>query len=199
MYLLTLLDQEYGPGNDLKMTLKPALLLLLLCLTLTVGAQEPKNEFSLDGKWEIIFDHHNTGRSQNLHTNHGFEHHSDKRSIAVPSCWEEIEQDYEGVAYYRKKFTIPASWEGKMVYINFDAVNYVAEVWLNNHVIDFHEGGFTPFSFRIDKSVKFGEDNVLTMRVAGPIILTDKMVDNMGPQETPQWRGGDSWWYMATC
>lgn len=149
-----------------------------------------KNQVSLDGQWEIIFDSNNEGRSQKLHTNTGFERHSDKRSITVPSCWEEIEQDYEGVAYYRKKFTIPANWEGKMIDVNFDAVNYVAEVWLNNNVIDFHEGGFTPFSFRIDKSVNFGEENVLTMRVVGPIILTDKVIDNMGRQETPQWRGG---------
>jgi len=172
------------------MTSKPALLALLLCFALAVSAQGLKNEFSLNGQWEIIFDHNNEGRSQKLHTNYGFEHHSDKRAITIPSCWEEIEQDYEGVAYYRKKFTIPAHWEGKMVYINFDAVNYVAEVWLNNHVIDYHEGGFTPFGFRIDKSVKFGEENVLTMRVVGPIILTNKVVDNMGRQETPQWRGG---------
>jgi len=157
---------------------------------LAASGQGHKNEFSLDGPWEIIFDHYNEGRSHKLHTTYGFEHHSDKRAITVPSCWEEIEQDYEGVAYYRKKFTIPAQWQGKMVYVNFGAVNYVAEVWLNNHVIDYHEGGFTPFSFRIDKSVKFGGENVMTMRVVGPIILTDKVVDRMGRQETPQWRGG---------
>ncbi len=172
------------------MRLKPALSALLFCFALSVSAQGIKTEFSLDGPWEIIFDPHNEGRSQSLHTDRGFERHTGKRAITIPSCWEEIEQDYEGVAYYRKKFTIPASWEGKLVYVNFDAVNYKAELWINNHVIDYHEGGFTPFSFRIDRSVKFGEENVLTMRVVGPIILTDKVVDNMGRQETPQWRGG---------
>jgi len=172
------------------MTKKPALWVLLLCFALAASAQGLKDEFSLNGPWEIIFDPNNEGRSLKLHTNKGFEHHPDKRAITVPSCWEETEQDYEGVAYYRKRFTIPANWEGKLVYVNFDAVNYVAELWLNNHVIDYHEGGFTPFSFRIDKSVKFGEENVLTMRVVGPILLTDKVVDHMGRQETPQWRGG---------
>lgn len=174
------------------MILRHTLWIFFFSISLLGYAQEAIPEISLDGKWEIVFDHDNMGRSQKLHTNQGFEQHSDKRSIAVPSCWEELEQDYEGVAYYRKKFTVPNHWEGKMIYINFDAVNYVAEVWLNKHVIDYHEGGFTPFSFRIDKSVKFGEENVLIMRVVGPIILKDKVVDNMGPQETPQWRGGIS-------
>jgi len=184
------------------MRLKPALSALLFCFALSVSAQGIKKEFSLDGPWEIIFDHHNEGRSQRLFTDRGFERYTGKRAITIPSCWEEIEQDYEGVAYYRKKFTIPASWEGKLVYVNFDAVNYKAEVWLNNHVIDYHEGGFTPFSFRIDRSVKFGEENVLTMRVVGPIILTDKVVDNMGRQETPQWRGGIAggiWQSVSVC
>ncbi|MCP4310878.1 MAG: hypothetical protein GY790_06410 [Bacteroidetes bacterium] len=172
------------------MRTKPTFMVLFLCFVLTVSAHGQTQEISLNGPWEIIFDHQNEGRSQRLHTEQGFERHSGKRVITIPSCWEEIEQDYEGVAYYRKKFTIPASWEGKLVYVNFDAVNYKAELWLNNHVIDYHEGGFTPFSFRIDRSVKFGEENVLTMRVVGPIILTDKVVDHMGRQETPQWRGG---------
>jgi beta-galactosidase len=161
--------------------------LLLLLFASCVQAQK---SMDLNGTWEIIFDHNNEGRAGKWFYNSNFENHPDKREIKVPSCWEEIEKDYEGVAIYRKKFTIPSNWQGRMVYVNFDAVNYVAEVWLNNNVIDFHEGGFTPFSFRIDKSIRFGEENVLTMRVVGPIILTDKVVDNMGRQETPQWRGG---------
>ena len=143
------------------------------------------DQFSLNGKWDIIFDDANAGIQGKWYLNKNFETHPNIRQIEVPSCWEEVEKDYEGVVFYRKKFIIPADWEGKIVSINFDAVNYVAELWLNNKVIDYHEGGFTPFSFRIDKSVKFGEENVLTMRVVGPIILSDKRIDNMGRQETP--------------
>ncbi len=148
------------------------------------------DQITLNGQWEIIFDNKNEGVEGQWYLNKNFEANKAIRQINVPSCWEEYEKDYEGVAFYRKKFVIPYEWEGKIIQINFDAVNYVAEVWLNNKVIDFHEGGFTPFSFRIDKSLKFGEENILTMRVVGPIILTDKRIDNMGRQETPQWRGG---------
>ncbi|MBT3244683.1 MAG: hypothetical protein HN352_16155 [Bacteroidetes bacterium] len=164
-------------------------IVIVLILSLTLGVKAQDN-ISLNGKWEIIFDYNNEGRANKWFFNSNFESHPDKKDIIVPGCWEEIEKNYEGAGFYRKKFTIPAQWEGKMVYINFDAVNYVAELWLNNNVIDYHEGGFTPFSFRIDKSLIFGAENVLTMRVLGPIILENKVVDNMGRQETPQWRGG---------
>ena len=112
------------------------------------------------------------------------------QAIQVPSAWELIKQDYEGVAFYRRTFDVPKAWEGKVVRLHFGAVNYLAEVWLNDEVVGFHEGGFTPFVFRVDEMLKPGQTNVLILRVVGPIIRSDKHVDGVGPLETPQWRGG---------
>jgi hypothetical protein len=145
---------------------------------------------SLDGTWEILFDPENEGRANNWHQEAVFSANEDRRKIEVPSCWELIEQDYEGVAFYRRKFQVPASWAGKTIRLQFDAVNYLAEVWLNDEVVGFHEGGFTPFEFRVDNLLKAGRDNTLILRVVGPIILQDKIVDGVGSLETPQWRGG---------
>jgi len=119
-----------------------------------------------------------------------FEARSDRRIIQVPSCWEEYQKDYEGVAFYLKSFKVPANWEGKVTHMEFDAVNYLSEVWLNDEPVGFHEGGFTPFSFRVDELINPGEENVVTLRVVGPIILTDKRIDGIGRQEVPMWRGG---------
>ena len=73
--------------------------------------------------------------------------------------------------------------------LQFDAVNFRTEVWLNDTAVGEHEGGFTPFEFRIDDLLRFGEKNTLILRVVGPILLQDKVVDGVGPMETPQWRG----------
>ena len=111
------------------------------------------------------------------------------RDIAVPSCWELMEKDYEGVAFYRHAFKVPANWAGKTVRLHFDAVNFRSEVWLNDTAVGMHEGGFTPFEFRVDDLLKFDGENTLMLRVVGPILMQDKRVDGMGPMETPQWRG----------
>jgi hypothetical protein len=111
-------------------------------------------------------------------------------SIDVPGAWELTQQDYEGVAYYRRVFKVPADWSGRVVRLRFGAVNYRSEVWLNEEVVGFHEGGFTPFEFRVDEILKPGEANVLMVRVLGPIVLSSKVIDGVGPLETPQWRGG---------
>ena len=162
----------------------------LLCITVSTFAHQADSTIlSLGGTWEIIFDHNNQGKSTLWHTDVAFENHPSKQEILVPSCWEEVEKDYEGVAFYRRKFTVPGNWEGKTVELEFDAVNYLAEVWINDQVVGFHEGGFTPFKFRVDRLVRPGEENTLTLRVVGPILLTDKNIDGMGQMEVPQWRG----------
>ena len=64
----------------------------------------PQKEISLNGDWEIIFDHQNEGAEALWHENEVFQNLKDKRKIKVPSSWELIEQDYEGVAFYRYAF-----------------------------------------------------------------------------------------------
>lgn len=150
-----------------------------------------QNTHSLDGTWQIIFDKDNQSRSKKLYKNSNFLDHKEIRDITVPSVWERIEKDYEGVAVYRRTFNAPSEWQNKITHISFDAVNYRAEVYLNDNVVGVHEGGFTPFSFRVDSMLNFDKENVLTVRVLGPILLdTDKVIDGMGAMETPQWRGG---------
>ena len=161
-------------------------LIAFLCVGAILFAQ---NQISLDGTWEIIFDDDNLGVEGAWHLNENYDANPGIKEIVVPSCWEEYEKNYEGVAFYRKKFTMPAQWEGKILDLKFDASNYLTQIWLNEQVVGFHEGGYTPFSFRIDKLARPGEENILTVRVIGPIILTDKRIDGMGRLEVPTWRG----------
>ena len=163
---------------------------LLLVLPILGNLLHAQEEISLNGQWEIIFDQDNQGRRADWIKSDAFNRHPEKRSIQVPSAWETIKIDYEGVAFYRKEFVIPADWKGKIIRLQFGAVNYLSEVWLNDEVVGFHEGGFTPFEFRVDKMIHAGTSNVLTLRVVGPIILTDQEIDGMGKMEVPQWRGG---------
>lgn len=166
------------------------LFVLLIGLQFACNAQEDLvvSSLLLDGEWDIIYDDENLGIKNNWFQDAVFEKQSFKK-IDVPSCWEEYEKNYEGVGIYRTKFQIPDNWNDRVVELNFGAVNYKSEFWLNDQVVGFHEGGYTPFSFRVDKLIKPGEENTLVVRVISPIILTDKYIDGMGRQEVPMWRG----------
>ena len=85
--------------------------LLALALPM-IGNADTRDVQSLDGSWTIVFDQANEGREAKWHTQEIFEE-LEKREITVPSCWEEIEQDYEGVATYGKLFPIAFSCGGK--------------------------------------------------------------------------------------
>jgi hypothetical protein len=144
---------------------------------------------SLDGDWEVIFDDNDQGILNKWYTNDNFNIHPSKQTVEVPSALESLIQNYEGVAFYRKQFKVPINWKNQVVEVHFEAANYKTEVWLNDEVVGFHEGGYTPFRFRVDKLLKVGENNSLVVRIVTPIILTDKNVDGLGRQEVPMWRG----------
>lgn len=164
--------------------------ILICCALVSQKYARAQTEISLNGQWEIIFDEKNEGREANWMKSDIFLQQANKQAIEVPSAWERIKKDYEGVAFYQHTFQAPASWESKVIRLHFGAVNYLAEVWLNDEVVGFHEGGFTPFEFRVDEMIKPGTENILTLRVVGPIILSKKEIDGVKPLETPQWRGG---------
>lgn len=168
-------------------SLRPAIIAVLFSLAIAPG--EARESQALSGTWQIAFDRGNTGREASWHKHEVFSKLENLHPIQVPSCWEEIEKDYEGVAFYGTRFTTPADWNGKAVRLHFDAVNFRAEVWLNDVAVGVHEGGFTPFEFQVDDLLRFDQENSLILRVAGPILLRDKQIDGVGPMETTQWRG----------
>ena len=106
----------------------------------------------------------------------------------MPSHWETMKKDYEGVVFYKKSFWVPKSWNVGVFSLHFEAVNYKTEVWVNDQAVGTHEGGFTPFSFQVDEVLKPGEINHIILRVVGPILMTDQRIDEMGRMEVPQWR-----------
>src|SRR5262249_12450355 len=71
---------------------------------------------------------------------------------------------YEGYGWYRKHLTVPSSWSGKEVIIDFQAAFDVAQVYVNGTQVGQHLGGYTGFSFDITKNLVVG-DNVIAVRL----------------------------------
>jgi len=62
-------------------------------------------------------------------------------------------------------FMSPDDWQGKAVTLNFEGVIYKAKVWINGRFLGEHEGGFTPFSFRIEKALRYGDKKRVVVMV----------------------------------
>ena len=74
--------------------------------------------------------------------------------------------DYRFVSWYRRHFTIPSTYSGRRVLVEFQAVTTVADVYVNGTYIGQHKGAYTPFTFDITNNITFGgADNVIAVRV----------------------------------
>ncbi|HZZ29221.1 MAG TPA: DUF4982 domain-containing protein [Pirellulales bacterium] len=73
------------------------------------------------------------------------------------------QNQWAGRTWYRKTFNAPESWKGKKVFIEFEAVRQVAEVYLNDKLLGVCKTGFTPFGFDLTSELHFGGDNVLAV------------------------------------
>lgn len=70
-------------------------------------------------------------------------------------------------AEYRREIEIPAQIEGRVVLVRFGAVNYVAEVFLDGHLVRTHRGAMMPFEADITPYVKSGGRHVLSVKCFG--------------------------------
>ncbi len=148
-----------------------------------------KHTLSLDGDWHVIFDHQNRGRLLNWQHRDDFHGYHDIEQVTVPACLEEFRQDYEGVAWYGKTFELPAEWHGTTIRLCFEAVNYRAEVWVNGRAAGHHEGGYTGFAWEIDDLLHADQANFIAVRVITPLITRDVVIDGLGRDDMPHWRG----------
>ena len=67
--------------------------------------------------------------------------------------------------WYSREFRVPRQWKGKRVMLNFGAVDWHSEVYVDGQLVGEHKGGYDPFSFDITDYLAKGRDHNLTVRV----------------------------------
>ncbi len=104
------------------------------------------------------------------------------RRILVPFAMESalsgIGAHYEH-SWYRRTFTIPPSWSGRHVLLNFGAVDWQATVWVNGRRIGTHQGGYDAFSLDITAALRRTGIQEVIVGVDAPV---DKGGEPVGKQ-----------------
>lgn len=92
--------------------------------------------------------------------------------ILVPFCVESAlsgvgkSLDENHALWYRTKFSLPKKWNNRdHIMLNFGAVDWRAQVWLNGMLVGEHTGGYTAFSLDVTDAVLRKGDNQLVVRV----------------------------------
>ena len=105
--------------------------------------------------------------------------------ITVPFC---VESQLSGVQksltekqelWYHREFVVPAAWKGKRVMLNFGAVDWQADVDVNDVHLGSHKGGYTAFGYDITPYLTAKGGQKLVVRVYDP---TNKGYQPIGKQ-----------------
>ena len=67
--------------------------------------------------------------------------------------------------WYSREFRVPRQWKGKRVMLNFGAVDWHAQVYVDGQLVGEHKGGYDPFSFDVTDYLAKGKTHNLTVRV----------------------------------
>lgn len=112
--------------------------------------------------------------------------------FAVESSLSGVQKEVgaDNELWYKREFTVPASWKNRQIALNFGAVDWKADVFVNDILIGSHTGGFTPFSFDITPYLKGNGKQKLVVRVWDP---TEKGYQAVGKQTSHP----EGIWYTA--
>lgn len=128
-------------------------LLVLNCISLSAQRQD----ILLNDNWRFRFSHQ---------VQKGTEVRVD-----LPHTWNAQDAlsgkiDYKrGIGNYEKKIFVRPEWKGKRLFIQFEGVNSIADVFVNRRHIGEHRGGYGAFIFEITDKVVYGKENSILVRV----------------------------------
>lgn len=94
----------------------------------------------------------------------------------------------EDALWYETTFSVPRSWKKKRVRLNFEAVDYSAEVFVNGSRVGSHTGGYTHFSFDVTPYLKGKGEQTLVVKVL------DATDDNTQPRGKQVSNPGGIWY-----
>lgn len=157
-----------------------AVFLAALFPMLAVAAGTPRSEYprpqferkawiNLNGTWDFTFDFSNSGLEREYQKATGFD-----RTITVPFC---PESKLSGVGYtdfinhiwYHRTIQAPATWKGKRIMLNFGAVYFNSEVYIDGVLAARHFGGSSSFSVDITRFVSDGAVHHLVVRASSDV------------------------------
>ncbi|MGW0564600.1 PA14 domain-containing protein [Streptomyces sp. NPDC003016] len=92
---------------------------------------------------------------------------------------------HEERMWYKRTFTVPKGWkvgDGKRLNLNFDAVDWQAEVYVNGRKVTGHKGGYDRFTADVTDALKRGGPQELVVGVYDPTDSPDGENPPVGKQ-----------------
>ena len=138
-----------------------------------------ERRISLDGVWKFLYSTNNSLCPADFHK----PGYSTRKwsNIEVPGSWElqgfdapiytdvaypfptnppVQPEDYNPVGAYVREFTVPASWSGQDIYLDFEGVESAFYCWVNGELAGYSEDSRLPAHFKVNHLLKKGKNRL---------------------------------------
>jgi len=139
-----------------------SIFILALCSWSLAFAANPRQVFNFNREWSFALGDH-AGAQATTFDDASWERVGLPHSFSTP-YFAATNSFYVGYGWYRKHFTVPSTWAGKRLFLDFDAAFQDAEIFLNGKKVGTHQGGYTGFEIEITDAAVSG-DNLVAVRL----------------------------------
>lgn len=148
-------------------------LFAIVAITLVGNAHAERTKYNFNPAWKFI--QANPGAAEAIDFDD-----SSWSTVSAPHTFNDVdtfddlsegghngeENQWRGTVWYRKHFKLPPEDQGKKVFIEFESVRQIADVYLNGVHLGMNQTGFIPFGYDLTPHLNSGErENVLAVRV----------------------------------
>lgn len=145
------------------------LYLILLMLVVVKMLAQSKQLQTINNNWEF-----HKGDISVIPADIAKENSTDSwQRVTIPHTWNNVDAVddtpgyFRGACWYKKSIVIDAKQkdDNARTLIYFEGANQVTNLYINGQWVGQHQGGYTRFHFDITKFLKFGEKNILAVKV----------------------------------
>lgn len=123
----------------------------------------------LNANWKIKFDQDDSLEKKGIVYDPDFLA-EDWEEIKVPSHWQKEGYNYQGIVWYYNNFILESELRianEERVFLKFNGIDYLAQVWFNGVYLGLHEGDFDSFQFEIRDLLK--DNNKILVKVESEV------------------------------
>lgn len=140
---------------------------------LQLNAQQSRTKYNFNPDWKFIKANPTNAQAvdyddaswSTISTPHTFNDTDTFDDLSIGKHIGEKNQ-FRGTVWYRKHFKVPKTDSGKKIYIEFESVRQIADVYINGIYIGTNKTGFIPFGYDISQHLNYGDkENIIAVKV----------------------------------
>ncbi len=150
-----------------------AILVLSFVFLFNINAQETRVKYNFNPDWKFIkanpsnaqVVNYNDASWSTVSAPHTFNDTDTFDDLSIGKHIGEKNQ-FRGTVWYRKHFKLPKSDADKKIYIEFESVRQIADVYINGQYLGTNKTGFIPFGYDLSPYLNYGDkENIIAVKV----------------------------------